>query len=208
MTVRVAIVEDDEVLREALRESLSAAAGVEVVGVHSTGEDFLAALPAEHPDVALMDIGLPGMDGVEAVRRAKAQLPALQVMMCTVRDDDDSLFEALIAGATGYLLKDADPTQLHDAVKDLHSGGSPMSPGIARRVINALAGQRSPAPEIERLTERERHVLHELAQGYRYKEIADRLGISMDTVRTHVRNLYEKLQVSSRTDALNKLFPR
>jgi DNA-binding NarL/FixJ family response regulator len=125
-----------------------------------------------------------------------------------VQDDDDHLYQAICAGAAGYLVKGASPEQVVAAVCELYAGGSPMSPGIARRVLRALAERRAPAPEIERLTDREREVLEQLAQGYRYKEIADRLSVSLDTVRTHVRNLYDKLHVSSRTDALNKLYPR
>lgn len=208
MPIRVCVIEDDAILREAMADALGDDPALAVVGRHASGEAFLDRLEAEAPDVAIMDINLPGISGIEAVRRAKAKRPAAQFLMCTVQDDDDNLFEALCAGATGYLVKDADPMQVLAAVKDLHAGGSPMSAGIARRVIKALAQQRAPAAEIAQLTERERQVLQELAQGYRYKEIAERLAVSVDTVRTHVRNLYEKLQVSSRTDALNKLYPR
>ncbi|WKZ65770.1 MAG: response regulator transcription factor [Flavobacteriales bacterium] len=208
MPIRVSVIEDDAILRDAMADAIGDDPAMQVVGLHPTGESFLAQLEAEAPDVAIMDINLPGFSGIEAVRRAKAKRPAAQFLMCTVQDDDDHLFEALCAGATGYLVKDADPQQVIAAVKDLHGGGSPMSAGIARRVIHALQRQRSPSPEIMRLTDREREVLDQLAQGYRYKEIAARLQVSMDTVRTHIRNLYEKLQVSSRTDALNKLYPR
>lgn len=208
MPIRVSVVEDDAILGEAMTGALGDDPALEVVGRHSDGGSFLRLLEAEAPDVVLMDINLPGINGIEAVRRAKVLRPATQLLMCTVQDDDDSLFEALCAGATGYLVKDADPAQVVSAVKELHAGGSPMSPGIARRVLAFLHRQRAPSAEIMLLTAREREVLEQLAQGYRYKEIAHRLGVSMDTVRTHVRNLYDKLQVSSRTDALNKLYPR
>ena len=135
-------------------------------------------------------------------------MAAMQVLVCTVQDDDDSLFNALCAGATGYLLKDASPAQVVEAVKALRAGGSPMSPGIARRVLASFSAPRKRAKEIELLSEREREVLERLAKGHRYKEIADGLHLSIETVRTHIRNLYDKLQVSSRTDALNKLYPR
>lgn len=208
MPIRVALVEDDDELRDALRSSLAHDPGITMCGDHSEVPSFLSALPDMRPDVVVMDIGLPGISGVEGVRSASAILPGVQFLMCTVRDDDDTLFEALCAGATGYLVKEASPAQLATAIKELHAGGSPMSPGIARRVIRALTHRNRPHPGVRLLTERERMVLDELAQGYRYKEIADRLGVSIDTVRSHVRSIYEKLQVRSRTDAVNKLHPR
>ena len=160
------------------------------------------------PAVVIMDLNLPGITGIECIRRIKEWPNATQVLVCTVQDDDESLFNALCAGATGYLLKDARPAQVLEAVKFLHAGGSPMGPGIARRVIASFATPQKQPKEFELLTEREREVLEQLAKGQRYKEIAEGLHLSIDTVRTHVRNLYEKLQVSSRTDALNKLYPR
>lgn len=208
MGIRVTVVEDDEVLRSALCEAVEEDARLVLAGQYPDAEGFLEHLASDRPEVVIMDIGLPGIDGVEAMHKVKAMQPGVQFLVSTVQDDDDHLYQAICAGATGYLVKDAAPEQVVDAVCDLYAGGSPMSPGIARRVIKALARQRTPSPEIELLTERERQVLEQLAQGYRYKEIADRLAVSMDTVRTHVRNLYEKLQVSSRTDALNKLYPR
>lgn len=208
MGIRVSVVEDDEVLRSALCEAVEENVRLELVGHYRDAEGFLERLSIDRPEIVIMDIGLPGMDGVSAMRKAKGTRPGVQFLISTVRDDDDHLFQAICAGATGYLVKGASPEQVVEAVCDMHAGGSPMSPGIARRVIKALAVQRSPSPEIERLTEREREVLEQLAQGYRYKEIADRLSVSLDTVRTHVRNLYDKLHVSSRTDALNKLYPR
>ncbi len=208
MGIRVSIVEDDEILSEVLCEAVMDNAELQLVGAHGFAEPFLEQVAIERPDVVIMDINLPGMPGIEAVRSCKAQHPTIQFLMCTVQDDDESLFAALCAGATGYLLKDASPEAVVAAVKDLHTGGSPMSPGIARRVIRSLQNQRTPNPAIQSLTEREKQVLEQLGQGFRYKEIADRLQLSIDTVRTHVRNLYDKLQVSSRTDALNKLYPR
>lgn len=208
MPIRVSLIEDDAILREAMADAIGDDPALEMAGCHADGESFLSALVTEAPDVAIMDINLPRMSGIDAVRQAKARRPRTQFLMCTVQDDDDNLYEALCAGATGYLVKDADPARVVASVKELHAGGSPMSAGIARRVIAALQRQRAPSPDILRLTDREREVLEQLAQGYRYKEIAFRLEVSMDTVRTHIRNLYDKLQVNSRTDALNKLYPR
>ena len=200
--------EDDAILRDALADAVRNDPSLHLQGGFADGEAFIASLNASAPDVVIMDLNLPGMSGIECTQQAKAKVAALQILVCTVQDDDDSLFNALCAGATGYLLKDATPVQVAAAVKELHAGGSPMSHGIARRVIATLQQPRKPHAAMELLTERERQVLDQLAQGYRYKEIADRLFLSTETVRTHVRNLYEKLHVSSRTDALNKLYPR
>jgi DNA-binding NarL/FixJ family response regulator len=206
--VRVSIVEDDGILREAFADALELDAGMEVHGAFASAEDLLQQLIALSPDVVIMDLNLPGINGIECTRRAKALKPSVQVLVCTVQDDDESLFNALCAGATGYLLKDARQEEVVAAVKALAAGGSPMSPGIARRVLASFSAPRHQVKEMELLSERERQVLEQLAQGHRYKEIADALNLSIETVRTHIRNLYDKLQVSSRTDALNKLYPR
>ncbi len=208
MPIRVTIVEDDDVMMEALYNAIQDDPELVLAGRFNTAERFLEGMPADPPQVVIMDINLPGISGVEAVRTMKPRFPEMQFLICTVQDDDDNLFRAICAGATGYLLKDASSERIIASVKEVHTGGSPMSAGIARRVLHIVRQQHDPAPEIAHLTERERQVLEELAQGFRYKEIADRLSLSMDTVRTHIRNLYHKLQVSSRTDALNKLYPR
>jgi DNA-binding NarL/FixJ family response regulator len=205
--IRVGAVEDDTDLREELALVLSADPRLRVVGLHRTAEEVSDTVLAG-VDVLLVDVNLPGTSGVEFVRIAKAAHPARQFIMYTVQDDDHTLFEALRAGATGYVVKTAPPEQLVQAIIDVHQGGSPMSAGIARRVLASFNADRDRAKEFALLTERERQVLKELAKGHRYKEIADTLHLSIDTVRTHIRNLYDKLQVSSRTDALNKLYPR
>lgn len=206
--IAVAIVEDDNILREALEDALSADDTIRSCGAFVDGESFLKEVERLLPDVVIMDLNLPGMNGIECTRQIKEKLPHAQVLVCTVQDDDESLFQAICAGATGYLLKDTRPAQVVEAVRNVYAGGSPMSPGVARRVLASFSTSRKEAKEFELLTERERQVLDQLASGYRYKEIAVRLQMSIDTVRTHVRNLYEKLHVSSRTDALNKLYPR
>ena len=208
MPIRVSIVEDDEILRASFAESLKDDPELVLAGAHGFGEGFLDTLADERPEVVIMDINLPGISGIETMRQCKLLAPAIQFLMCTVQDDDANLFEALCAGATGYLVKDAAPEDVVAAVKDLHRGGSPMSPGIARRVIRSFQHRPVQSPDMARLTEREKEVLELLAQGHRYKEIAAALHLSIDTVRTHIRNLYDKLQVGSRTDALNKLYPR
>jgi DNA-binding NarL/FixJ family response regulator len=206
--ISVALVEDDAILRQALAQAVQHDEALRLNGSYADAESFLAALRTSAPDVVIMDLNLPGMDGIACTGAARSIAPGLQVLVCTVQDDDDSLFKALCAGATGYLLKDAPPERVATAVKELHAGGSPMSAAIARRVIASFQKPKGRSKELDLLTERERQVLEQLAEGYRYKEIADRLFLSIDTVRTHVRNLYDKLHVSSRTDALNKLYPR
>ena len=206
--IGVDIVEDDPVLREAFVEALEVDPVLKLKGAFANAEEFLLALRDRAPQVVIMDLNLPGMQGVECTRHAKALLPDLQVLVSTVQDDDDSLYNALCAGATGYLLKDARPVDVANAVKTLFAGGSPMSPGIARRVLAGFIPPRKQAKEMDLLSDREREVLEQLAQGFRYKEIADGLHLSIETVRTHIRNMYQKLHVSSRTDALNKLYPR
>src|SRR6185436_13561399 len=165
-------------------------------------------LPELQPDVVLMDINLPGKNGIDCVRELVEKIPATQFMMCTVYDDDDNIFEALRAGATGYLLKRTSPAQILEAIRDLREGGSPMSGEIARRVVESLHKKNQPAAATEILTQREKEILDYLSKGFLYKEIAAELFISMDTVKKHIHNIYEKLQVQTRTEALNKAFSR
>jgi DNA-binding NarL/FixJ family response regulator len=206
--IKVVVVEDDAIMLEAFAEAVEADSDLGLSGAYASAEEFIAALEGSQPDVTIMDLNLPGMNGIECARFAKERWPAMQVLVCTVQDDDESLFSALCAGATGYLLKNATPAEVTEAIKSIAAGGSPMGPGIARRVLASFSAPRKVAKEMELLSEREREVLQRLAQGHRYKEIADGLHLSIETVRTHIRNLYNKLQVSSRTDALNKLYPR
>jgi DNA-binding NarL/FixJ family response regulator len=223
MAIKVSIVEDNDQLRATLARILSRAEGFECVGQHPSAEAALEAIPQERPDVVLMDINLPGMNGVECVRRLKTRLPQTQIMMLTVYEDTDNIFNALAAGATGYLLKRTPREELLDAIREVHRGGSPMSAHIARKVVQsfqrpptpsapaapppgAAPGAPSPetAPQAGELSPREREVLDLLAQGFLYKEIADKLGISYETVHTYIRRIYEKLQVRTRTEAVAK----
>lgn len=206
--IRVIIVEDDKEILEGLKMIVMSNPALECIGTCSSGEEALAAIPQNIPDIVLMDIHLPGISGIECVKRLKPLLSFTQFMMCTVYEDNESVFDSLCAGATGYLLKNSPPSKITEAILDLYQGGSPMSSVIARKVIQVFrpAGQQS--REAEKVTIREREILELLAKGYRYKEIADRLSISFETVRTHIRNIYEKLHVQSRTEALNKVFPR
>jgi DNA-binding NarL/FixJ family response regulator len=205
--LRIAIVEDDKELLKGISRSLSQNNDVKVIGTFSNAEDFLNEAEKLKPEITLMDIGLPKLSGIDCMRKLKPLFPKMQFLMWTTFEDDEKIFDALKAGASGYILKSASTEQIVQAIQDLHKGGSPMSSSIARKVIASFH-----APEIKRseynLTNRENEILEFLAKGYRYKEIAEKLFLSLETVRSHVHHIYEKLQVSSRTDALNKMFKR
>jgi DNA-binding NarL/FixJ family response regulator len=200
--IRVAIVEDRADVRFGLASLVGGAAGCACVGAYESAERAMDALRTSTADVLLMDIELPGMSGIDAAREVKKLWPSIQVMMLTVYEDDDRIFRSLQAGATGYVLKKTPPAELVRSIASVHEGGSPMSSGIARRVVETFHGhgERSPGTG-EALTARENEILELLAGGFRYREIAERLSISLDTVRTHIRHIYEKLQVRSRTEA-------
>jgi len=205
MSIAISIVEDQRALRESLVEWLGNAPGIRCVGAYATAEEALRGIPAQKPDVVLMDINLPGMDGIQCVARLKERLPKTQVLMLTTYDEGDLIFDSLRAGANGYLLKNMPQAELVAAVEQVHAGGAPMSLQIARKVINHFHRSPKTASELEQLTTREREILRLLAKGYLYKEIAEHLSISMSTVRTHVSSVYEKLHVQSRTEAAMKL---
>lgn len=205
--IRVSIVEDNHDIRTGLKLIINSSNELICENIFSNAEDAIRALENNNSDVVLMDIDLPGMNGIEAIKKLKLICPGSQFMMLTVYEDDDMIFKSLQAGANGYLLKKSSATQIVQAVMDLHLGGSPMSPGIARKVLNAFNKQpEKPKPDYQDLSEREKDIVNGLALGFRYKEIADKLFISPETVRTHIRNIYQKLQVQSRTDAINKVF--
>jgi DNA-binding NarL/FixJ family response regulator len=198
--INVSIVEDDVRVRESLARLVDRAEGFRCVSRHPTAEDALAELPGVAPDVVLMDINLPGMSGVDCVRRLKTTLPRTQVVMLTVYEDTELIFNALEAGASGYLLKRTPPAELLAGIRDVHNGGSPMTSHIARKVVQSFRQGESDSDV--GLSPREQEVLDHLARGYLYKEIAGALGLSYDTVHTHIRRIYEKLQVHSRTEAV------
>jgi DNA-binding NarL/FixJ family response regulator len=204
MPITVSIVEDNDQLRGTLARVLGRAEGFQCVGQHASAEAALEALPKEKPAVVLMDINLPGMNGVECVRKLKQLLPEVQVMMLTVYEDTDNIFNALAAGATGYMLKRTPRDELLAAIREVHAGGSPMTTHIARKVVQSFQRAPAAAEPTEDLSPREREVLDCLAQGFLYKEIADKLGISYETVHTYIRRIYEKLQVRTRTEAVAK----
>lgn len=202
--ISISIIEDQPDVRESLVACLGNEPGMRCAGAHMSGEDGLQKIPNENPDIVLMDINLPGMNGIQCVSRLKKCLPNVQILMLTTYDDGDMIFDSLRAGATGYLLKNAPQEELVQAIRQLNSGGAPMSLQIARKVINHFH-QTKPAAGIENLSPRELEILRLLAKGHRYKEIADQLSINIGTVRTHVRHVYEKLHVTSRTEAAMKL---
>ena len=206
--IRVIIVEDDKEMREGLELIIQSNPALECIATCASGEEAMEFIPAHVPDIVLMDIHLPGISGIECVRKLKPALAFTQFMMCTVYEDNENVFDSLCAGATGYLLKNSPPTKITEAVIDLYHGGSPMSSVIARKVILTFKPPAGQNKEMEKLTGREREMLDLLAKGYRYKEIAEQLFVSTETVRTHIHNIYEKLHVQSRTEALNKAFPR
>jgi DNA-binding NarL/FixJ family response regulator len=202
--IRVALVEDDEEIRANLTYRIEGNPIFSLMGAYPDAESALADLPQQTPDVVLMDINLPGMDGVECVRRLKLQMGTTQFVMLTVYEDSNRLFKSLVAGASGYLLKRTTPAKLLAAIREAHSGGSPMTPQIARLVVQHFQRHNEPSSEIEKLTSREKEVLDQLAKGFRYKEIVDNLVISEGTLHSHIRNIYDKLRVHSRTEAVIK----
>ena len=208
MIITVAIVEDNIDILKALEQIVEMAPGFDLVCSCENGEDALIKLPIFEPMVVLMDISLGGVDGIEVVRKLKITSPKMLFMMCTVYEEDEKIFEALSAGASGYILKKTTPAKLLDAIQELYQGGAPMSSQIARRVV--LAFQQKPASltngSLSMLTRRELEILEMLAKGLVYKEITEKLFISSETVRKHVYNIYNKLHVSNRVEAVNKYF--
>jgi DNA-binding NarL/FixJ family response regulator len=205
LNISVSIIEDDDQTRRILAEWIGAAEGFTLVGEHESAESALAKMPGENPMVVLSDINLPGMSGVECVRRLKPVLPQAQFVMLTVYRDEDHIFAALSAGATGYLLKQTPRRELIAALKQVHGGGSPMTSTIARKVVQSFEQFSRPSvAELVELTTRELEILNLLAHGNLYKEIAETLHISLPTVATHIRHIYEKLHVRSRSQAVAK----
>jgi DNA-binding NarL/FixJ family response regulator len=202
--ITVAIVEDIREIREGLRLLIDNSNEFSCSQVYATAEEALKEIPVCEPDVVLMDIHLPGMDGIECTRHLKQQHPKVQFIMSTIYEEDDKIFESLKAGATGYLLKKTEPTKILEAIHEVFQGGSPMSTQIARKVISSFQSKNG-IEENSILTPKEKEILKALSKGLRYKEIASDLHISIETVRSHVRHIYEKLHVQSRTEALNKL---
>ncbi len=202
--IQIAIVEDIREIKEGLELLIDSSEGFRCIKTYSNAEEAMEDLPQINPDVVLMDINLPGINGIEAVRFLKPKIPATQFIMSTVYEDDENIFESLKAGASGYLLKKTAPSKILESITEVFNGGSPMSSQIARKVIGSFQ-QKNTIEDSSLLTQREKEILKLLAKGLRYKEIAADLMISIDTVRTHTRHIYEKLQVQSRIEAINKV---
>lgn len=206
MPIKVAIVEDLQEVADGLAAFLQQDAGLVLCGSFRTAEAAVIEIPLLQPDIVIMDINLPGISGIECVKKVKAVAPAIQFMMFTVYENNDQVFEALKAGASGYLLKKTPPLQIIESVKELYQGGSPMSASIARKLVDVFRQEQPGNDEAIKLTPREREVLELTAKGLLYKEIAHQLGISFGTVRQHLYKVYEKLHVQNKTEAINKVY--
>jgi DNA-binding NarL/FixJ family response regulator len=202
--ITVGIVEDNRDFRNTLSRYVNEAPGFKCVAACESAEDALKELPRLAPEVVLMDIHLPNMSGMACTRRLKDLCPAIQILILTVYEDNDRVFGALKAGASGYLLKRADPADILRAIKEVREGGAPMSSQIARRVVQSFSDEKDGAAKLEGLSEREEEILQHLSKGYSTKEIADRLSVSANTIRTHLQHIYDKLHVRSRTEAVIK----
>jgi len=207
MPIKVSIVEDLTEVREGLAELVSSDKELSMIGSFEDAESAIDKLPKLQADIVIMDINLPGMSGIDCIRNVKEKCPDTQFMMFTVYENDEKVLQALQAGATGYLLKRTEPQRILESIKELNQGGSPMSSNIARKVLNIFLHQKKITKK-EILSDRENEVLELLADGLLYKEIADKLFISHGTVRQHIHNIYEKLHVNNRTEAVNKYFDR
>jgi DNA-binding NarL/FixJ family response regulator len=208
MKTKVAIVEDNNDIRKGLMMLINSTEELECSQTFSSAEEAIKVLPINCSDVVLMDIELPAMNGIECIKKLKEICVQTQFMMLTIFEDDDKIFQSLQAGANGYLLKKTTPNEIVESIKDLVNGGSPMNTQIARRVVASFQHieEKKVLKNTEELTRRELELLKLLSKGYRYKEIAEKLFISVDTVRTHIRNIYIKLQVNSKIEAINKVF--
>jgi Response regulator containing a CheY-like receiver domain and an HTH DNA-binding domain len=202
--ITVSIVDDEKGLRESIATFVNGSPGFKCISTFSNAEAALRGLPGDKPDVVLMDINMAGMTGIECVEKLKASSPEMQIVMLTVYEDTDKIFAALSAGATGYLLKRMTPARLLQAIREVQAGGSPMSSSIARKVVASFRKTSASSEKQPHLSQREQAVLDWLAKGLTYKQIADQLDISIDTIRTYLRRVYEKLQVQSRTEAVAK----
>lgn len=210
--ISVCIVDDNSDLRNALEEIVEMSEGYRCVGTIGTAEEAISQIPILRPDVVLMDINLGGtQSGIDCVKALKQQVPATNFMMCTVYEEDEKIFEALSAGASGYILKKTAPARLLESIRELYQGGAPMSSQIARKVVAAFQkkqGAKTGHDELDELSNREKEILEQLSKGLMYKEIAAELFISPETVRKHVYHIYEKLHVTNRIEAVNKYFGR
>jgi DNA-binding NarL/FixJ family response regulator len=206
MSITLAIVEDLDEVRDGLKNFIALSTDFKVLETFKTAEEAVNGLPLLKPNIVIMDINLPGMNGIDCIKHVKDKSPGTQFMMFTVYENDEKVFEALKAGASGYLLKNTGLVQLIESLKELHNGGSPMSANIARKLVTLFRNEKKETAILEILSNRENEILQLLAKGLLYKEIADQLSISVSTVRQHIHHIYEKLHVQNRTEAINKAF--
>lgn len=204
MTIKVSVVEDHQPYRAHLAALINGTAGFQCVGAHDSAESALQGVPRERPDVLILDLGLPGRGGLECVGELKSLLPTMEILVLTVHDDPQRLYQALEGGASGYLVKPVPPTRILEALQEIRQGGSPMSSQIARMVIKTFHRRGASRRGLEELTSREEEILQLLAEGYQNKEIADRLGVAVSTIATHLHNIYQKLHVGTRAEAVVK----
>jgi len=207
-TIKVSLVEDNPFVRTAIEQILIGSKEFQLVSIHASAEEAVKKIPKDNPDVVLMDINLGAMSGTDAIRVLKQECPDIQFMMCTVYEDDDNVFDALAAGASGYILKKSKPLEIMNAIKDLYQGGAPMSSQIASKVVASFRKKETIQSNrnLEDLSDREYQILEALVNGKLYKEISDALFISVETVRKHVYNIYKKLHVNNRVEAYNKFY--
>lgn len=204
MRIKVSIIEDDREISEGMAFLINSSETTQCISTHATAEDALRRIPVLQPNVILMDIKLPQMSGIDCARKLKGLLPQVQILMLTMYEDSDLVFNSILAGASGYLVKRTPPAKVLEAIEEIFNGASPMSGRIARKMVEHFRHMKRSAPELENLSKREQEVLELLAKGYRYKEIADKLVMGFDTVRSHLRSIYDKLHVHSRTEAVAK----
>lgn len=205
--ITVSIIEDQRDTRESLAALVNSTKDLRCISTYGTAETALKGIPNDKPEILLADINLPGMSGIDCVRKLKAQMPSLLVVMLTTYEESELIFNSLRAGASGYLLKNMPPEELVEALEQVHAGGSPMSMQIARKVVDHFHRNKGPS-DVEKLTPREHEILSLLSTGNMYKEIGDKLGIGLTTVRTHLKHIYEKLHVQNRTEAAAKFLTR
>ena len=203
--IRIVIVEDNNALRSSLESLFNRTEGMRCVVCLANLLNVVSEVGAARPDIILMDIGLPNISGIEGVRTVKTHFPEVQVLMFTVFDDDEKIFDAIRAGASGYLLKKTPPAEIVEAVRELYRGGAPMTSSIARRVIHSFQAVPSTVVEDYRLTVRENEILYSLVDGLSYKRIADKYCVSISTIRTHICNIYHKLHVNSKAEAVARV---
>ena len=203
--IRVTIFEDSESLRTSLFHVINESPGFKCVGAHEDCLNLMEDIAKDKPDVVLMDIQMPGINGIEAVIMLREKYPLLKILMQTIFEDNDKIFQSILAGASGYILKNTSPARILEFIKETYEGGAPMSPSVATKVLKMVADQSTPTKQINfNLSDREKEILSSLVEGMSYKMIADACFISLDTVRSHIKNIYEKLHVHSATEAVAK----